>query len=171
MRAEKKYLVEEVANHLSKSDYVFLANYDRITVDEVTELRDRLSEEEAEFHVVKNSVLKVAAKERGLPEIADFLIGPTAIVVGGQNPSGVAKVVQKFFTEKERPVVKVGILGDQTIDTATFKALAALPSLEALQAQLLSLLSQPAQSLVRVINAVPSGVVNVLQAKVREAEG
>ena len=67
-------------------------------------------------------------------------------------------------------MVKVGILGDQTIDSATFKELAELPTLEALQAQLLSLLSQPAQSLVRVIDAVPSGFVNVLQAKVREAE-
>ena len=171
MRTEKKYLVEEVSNHLSKSDYVFLANYDRITVEDVTELRDRLSEEDAEFHVVKNSVLKVAAKDRGMPEIDDFLIGPTAIVVGGQNPSGVAKVVQKFFKEKERPVVKVGILGDQTIDAATFRELAELPTLEALQAQLLSLLSQPAQGLVRVINAVPSGLVNVLQSKVRAAEG
>jgi len=171
MRTEKKYLVEEVSNHLSKSDYVFLANYDRITVEDVTELRDRLSEQEAEFHVVKNSVLKVAAKDRGMPDIDDFLIGPTAIVVGGQNPSGVAKIVQKFFEEKERPVVKVGILGDQAIDTAKFKELASLPSLEALQAQLLGLLSQPAQGLVRVINAVPSGLVNILQAKVRESEG
>ena len=106
-----------------------------------------------------------------MPDIDDFLIGPTAIVVGGQNPSGVAKIVQKFFEENERPVVKVGILGDQAIDTAKFKELAALPSLEALQAQLLGLLSQPAQGLVRVINAVPSGLVNVLQAKVRESEG
>ena len=171
MRTEKKYLVEEVSNHLSKSDYVFLANYDRITVGEVTELRDRLSEEQAEFHVVKNSVLKVAAKDRGLPDIDDFLIGPTAIVVGGQNPSGVAKIVQNFFKEKERPVVKVGLLGDRAIDAAKFKELAELPSLEALQAQLLGLFSQPAQSFVRLINAVPSGLVNVLQAKVRESEG
>jgi large subunit ribosomal protein L10 len=170
MRTEKKYLVEEVSNHLSKSDYVFLANYDRITVEDVTELRDRLSEEDAEFHVVKNSVLKVAAKNRGMPDIDEFLVGPTAIVVGGQNPSGAAKVVHTFFKEKERPVVKVGVLGDQTIDPATFRELADLPTIEALQAQLLGLLSQPAQSLVRVINAAPSGFVNVLQAKVREAE-
>lgn len=171
MRAEKQYLVDEVSNHLSKSDYVFLANYDRITVEEVSELRDQLSEEDAEFHVVKNSVLKVAAKSRGLPEFDDHLIGPTAIVVGGQNPSGVAKVVKKFFDKNERPVVKVGILGDRAIDAEMVNELAKLPSLEVLQAQLLGLFSQPAQSMVRILNAVPSGVVNVLEAKVREGEG
>jgi large subunit ribosomal protein L10 len=171
MRAEKQYLVDEVSNHLSKSDYVFLANYDRITVEEVTDLRDQLKEQEAEFHVVKNSVLKVVAKSRGLPDLDEHLIGPTAIVVGGQNPSGVAKVVEKFFEKNERPVVKVGVLGDQAIDADKVKELAKLPSLEALQAQLLGLFSQPAQSLVRVINAVPAAMVNVLDAKAREAEG
>jgi large subunit ribosomal protein L10 len=169
MRAAKKYLVEEVTNHLSKSDYVFLANYDRITVGEVSDLRDRLSAEKAEFHVVKNSVLKVAAKSRGLPDLDSYLTGPTAIVVGGQNPSGVAKIVQKFFDEKNRPLVKVGILGDRAIDAGKVKELAELPSIEVLQAQLLGLFSQPAQSLVRILNAVPAGVVNVLQAKVRQA--
>jgi len=171
MRAAKKYLVEEVTNHLSKSDYVFLANYDRITVGEVSDLRDRLSAEKAEFHVVKNSILKAAAKSRGLPDLDSYLNGPTAIVVGGQNPSGVAKIVQKFFDEKTRPVVKVGILGDRAIDAGKVKELAELPSLEVLQAQLLGLFTQPAQSLVRILNAIPSSVVNVLQAKVRQAEG
>jgi len=171
MRAEKQYLVDEVSNHLSKSDYVFLANFDRVTVEEVTELRDLLAAEEAEFHVVENSVLIVVAKSRNLPDLEEYLIGPTAIVVGGKNPSGVAKIVKKFFDKNERPVVKVGILGDQAIDADKVKELAELPSLEALQAQLLGLFSQPAQSLVRVINAVPASVVNVLQAKVREAEG
>ena len=33
MRPEKEYLVEEVNTHLDKSDYVYLANYERITVE------------------------------------------------------------------------------------------------------------------------------------------
>jgi ribosomal protein L10 len=36
-----------------------------------------------------------------------------------------------------------------------------------LRAQLLGLLTQPATGFVRVINAVPQGFVNVLQAKAR----
>ena len=56
MRPEKQYLVEEVNNHLNKSDYVYLTNYERITVEEIAELRAQLSEHEAEFHVIKNSI-------------------------------------------------------------------------------------------------------------------
>ena len=60
MRPEKEYLVEEVNTHLDKSDYVYLANYERITVEEIAELRASLSEHDAEFHVIKNSIFGVA---------------------------------------------------------------------------------------------------------------
>jgi large subunit ribosomal protein L10 len=145
MRAEKKYLIEEVAGHLKKSDYVILANYDRMTVADVAELRRRLEPHNAEFHVVKNSSLHVAAQALSLPDFDRALVGPTAIIVGGKNSPGVAKVLRDFIRE--------------------------MPSLDTLRAQLLGLLQQPATLFVRVVNAVPQGMVNVLQAKVRAAEG
>ncbi|MGB0333973.1 MAG: 50S ribosomal protein L10 [Opitutales bacterium] len=171
MRPEKQYLVEEVNNHLAKSDYVYLANYERITVEETAELREQLAEHNAEFHVVKNSIFGVAANAKEMPDVGEYLSGPTAIIVGGDNPSGVAKVLGKFFKAKEKVDLKVGILNDKTLDKAQIEALAKLPGLESLRAQLLGLLSQPGTGLVRVLNAVPQNVVNVLQAKVRAENG
>jgi len=170
MRPEKKYLVEEVSAHLDKSDYVYLANYERITVDETAELRASLAEHDAEFHVVKNTIFGIAAGEKEYPDVSDHLSGPTAIIVGGNNPSGVAKVLGKFFKDKEKVDLKVGIFNDKTLSKEQIEALAKLPGLESLRAQLLGLLMQPGTSLVRVLNAVPQNVVNVLQARVR-AEG
>lgn len=171
MRPEKQYLVEEVNNHLNKSDYVYLANYDRITVDETAELRASLAEHNAEFHVVKNSILGVAAEAREFPDLSEHLNGPTAIIVGGDNPSGVAKVIGEFFKKKEKVDLKAGVLNDKALDKAQIEALAKLPGLESLRAQLLGLLNQPGTGLVRVLNAVPQSVVNVLQAKVRAENG
>ncbi|MBK1876734.1 50S ribosomal protein L10 [Pelagicoccus mobilis] len=170
MRPEKKFLVDEVNTHLDKSDYLFLADYERSTVIDIAELRAELTKEEAEFHVVKNNILKVAARDRGYPEIDEHLTGQNAIVIGGNNPSGVAKVLTKFFDKKEKMDVKVGILASQRLEKDEVVALSKLPGLDALRAQLLGLLSKPAQSLVFVINAVPQNVLNVLQAKV-DAEG
>lgn len=171
MRPEKQYLVEEVNNHLNKSDYVYLANYDRITVEETAELRSALAQHNAEFHVVKNSILGVAANARALPDMSAHLSGPTAIIVGGEDPSGVAKVLGEFFKKKEKVDLKVGVLNDKVLEKAQIEVLAKLPGLEALRAQLLGLLNQPGTSLVRVLNAVPQSVVNVLQAKVRAENG
>jgi large subunit ribosomal protein L10 len=171
MRAEKKYLIEEVAGHLKKSDYVILANYDRMTVADVAELRRRLEPHNAEFHVVKNSSLHVAAQALSLPDFDRALVGPTAIIVGGKNSPGVAKVLRDFIREKQKIVIKAGVLSQKLISPQDVEKLAEMPSLDTLRAQLLGLLQQPATLFVRVVNAVPQGMVNVLQAKVRAAEG
>ncbi len=171
MRPEKQYLVEEVNTHLEKSDYVYLTNYERITVEEIAELRAQLSEHDAEFHVIKNSIFGVAAAAKDLPDLGEHLSGQTAIVVGGDNPSGVAKLIGEFFKKKQKVEMKAGILNERALTKEEIEALAKLPGLESLRAQLLGLLTQPATGFVRVVNAVPQGLVNVLQAKVRAENG
>lgn len=171
MRAEKKYLIDEVTGHLKKSDYVILTNYNRMTVADVAKLRSKLAPHAAEFHVVKNSSLRVAAKALSLPDFESVLTGPTAIIVGGKNSPGVAKVIKDFFKESQKVEVKAGVLGSKLITAKDVEKLADMPSLESLRAQFLGLISKPSTMLVRVLNAVPQGMVNVLQAKVRAAEG
>jgi len=153
MRAEKQYLIAEVETHLKKSDYVILANFSKVTVADVADLRSKLAAEKAEFHVVKNSSLRVAAKALGLPDIEASLTGPTAVVVGGKNPAGVAKVLKKFFTDKQKLEIKVGVIEKKTITASDLSIMADLPSLDVLRAQLLGLFSQNAAAFVRVLDA------------------
>jgi len=154
MRAEKKYLIDEVTGHLKKSDYVILTNFTKLTVADTAELRKRLSPEKAEFHVVKNSSFRVAAKAFGLPDVdSKTLIGQTAVVVGGKNPAGVAKVLKKFIQDKQKLEVKVGVLDKKIMTAADLAKLADLPSFEALRSQLLGLLVQTAGAFVRVLDA------------------
>lgn len=171
MRAEKQYLISEVETHLKKSDYVILANFTGVSVADTAELRKRLAVEKAEFHVVKNSSLRVAAKALGLPEFESSLTGPTAVVVGGKNSPAVAKILKQYFKDKQKLAVKSGVLSKKLLTAKDIDTLADMPSMEALRSQLLGLLSQPATMVVRVLNAAPSSFVNVLQAKVRAAEG
>lgn len=169
MRPEKKYLVEEVSSHLAKSDYVFLADFNRVTVAETATLRASLAQHEAEFHVIKNSILNVAVKSRELPDVSPWLQGQTAIVTGGSNPADVAKVLVKFYKDKEKIEVKVGILGDKLMTGSEVEQLSKLPDLPTLRAQFLGLLSAPASQMVRVLIASPQGLLNVLKAKADQA--
>jgi large subunit ribosomal protein L10 len=153
MRAEKKYLISEVEGHLQKSDYVILANFTKVTVADTAELRKRLDAEKAEFHVVKNSSFRVAAKAFGLPEVDGVLTGPTAIIVGGKNPAGVAKILKKFFEEKQKLEVKVGVLDKKVVSAKDLNAIADLPPFDALRAQFLSLLTSNAGAFVRLLDA------------------
>jgi len=153
MRAEKNYLIAEVETHLKKSDYVILTNFTKVTVADVAELRKRLDVEKAEFHVVKNSSLRVAAKALGLPEFEGSLTGPTAVVVGGKNSAGVAKILKKFFEDKQKLEVKVGVMEKKIVSAADLARIADLPSFEALRSQLLGLFTQNAAAFVRVLDA------------------
>ncbi len=153
MRAEKKYLIDEVTGHLKKSEYVIVANYDKMSVEDVAKLRAKLAPEKAEFHVVKNSSFRVAAKAFGLPDMESSLKGPTAIVVGGKNPYGVAKIVKKYFTDVQKLEVKTGVIDKKAFTAKEMSQLAELPSFEALRSQLLGLLTQNAAAFVRVLDA------------------
>ncbi len=153
MRAEKQYLISEVDTHLKKSDYVILTNFAKVTVADTADLRKKLAAEKAEFHVVKNSSLKVAAKALGLPEFDASLSGPTAIVVGGKNAAGVAKILKKFFEEKQKLEIKVGVLEKKIVSADDLKKIADLPPFEALRAQFLGLLTSNAAAFVRVLDA------------------
>lgn len=153
MRVEKQYLITEVETHLKKSDYVILANFSKVTVADVAELRSRLAAEKAEFHVVKNSSLRVAAKALGLPDFEGSLTGPTAVVVGGKNPAGVAKILKKFFQDKQKLEIKVGVLEKKVISASDLSQIADLPPFDALRAQFLGLLMENAAAFVRLLDA------------------
>lgn len=153
MRAEKQYLISEVDAHLKKSDYVILTNFSKVTVADTAELRKRLAAEKAEFHVVKNSSLRVAAQALGLPEFESALIGPTAVIVGGKNSAGVAKILKKFFDEKQKLEIKVGVMEKKIVSAEDLKKIAELPSFDALRSQFLGLLTSNAAAFVRVLDA------------------
>lgn len=165
MRPEKTYLVKEAADYLSKSDYFFLTDYKGINSEDTSTLRNKLSDRGAEFHVVKNSSLSLAAKEKNLPDLSEHLTGHTAIVVGGGDPSGVAKTLVDYNKDSKKVSLKAGALGDSLLTSEQVKQLAKLPNLETLQSQLLSLLNTPATQIVTVFSGPARSMATVLQAK------
>lgn len=153
MRAEKQFLVDEVAAQLASSNYLLLANFTGVTVENATAVRNQLREHGAEYHVVKNSILNIAAKQARLPDISAQLGGHTALVTGGKNPAGVAKVLVAYFKDFSKLEVKGGVLDAKILSKAEVEFLSKLPSLDGIRAQILSLLSTPAAQLVRLLDA------------------
>lgn len=88
-----------------------------------------------------------------MPEVDNVLSGPTAIIVGGQNPAGVAKVLKKFFDEKQKLEVKVGVLDKKVYSAKDLAIIADLPPFSALRSQFLGLLTSNAAAFVRVLDA------------------
>ena len=151
MRPEKKYLVEEARNRLSASDFLFLVNFTGVTVSDVAAFRAALAAVGAQYHVIKNSILEIAAKELNLPDISSALAGPTGVISGGSDAAAVAKAVSEFFKTRENSEIKLGIFDEKVISKEEVIHLGSLPSLPEMRAKLLSLINTPASQLVRVV--------------------
>jgi large subunit ribosomal protein L10 len=164
MRAEKADIVADLQGRLNESPFLFVTDFTGLRVDEFTELRNRLATAGARCHVVKNTFLRRAAKEAGLPEIGG-LKGQTAIIVGDREVAVAAKALKNFVAEFKRPAVKSGVIDRAVVTTAQIEAIAELPSREVLLSQLLGVLNAPATKLVRVLKEPASALARVLQAK------
>jgi len=167
MKAEKQIIIAELLERINASPFMLVTDYSGMKVPQFEELRNRLRTTGSSYSVAKNSFVKRAiGAESSLPDsIADSLSGQTAIVTGESDVCAAAKVLKNFRKEFAKPEIRAGILDGEVLDTAQIEALADLPPMEVLQAQLLGLLLTPAQQLVRTLNEPASALARVLQAK------
>src|ERR1700716_66659 len=166
MRPEKASIVSDLAEKLNRSPFLLVTDYQHMKVDQFGELRNRLAPAGAEVRVVKNSFLKRAMADSGMPDVGDKLTGQTAIVMGQNDVAPVAKILKLFAAEFKIATLKIGVVDKAVLSTADVEALAELPSREILLSQLLGLLLAPATRLVRVLNEPASAFARLLSAKV-----
>ncbi len=171
MRPEKAHIVSDLSEKLTRSPFMLVTDYQRMKVDQFGELRNRLFPVGAEVRVVKNSFLKRAMADSGLPDVSDQLIGQTAVVTGETDVAPVAKILKTFAAEFKIATLRVGLVDRAVLSTADVEALAELPSREILLSQLLGLLLLPATSLVRVLNEPASAFARLLKTKAEQGGG
>ena len=173
MRPEKQLIIEGFRQQLAASPFVLLTDYTGLTVGQFAELRKRLRAVHAECHVVKNTMLQRAVEAAGLAKLNGQLTGMTALVVGTDKSdvSAAAKVLKQFAKEFDKPKFKLAVLGQQLLSAQEVAALAALPSLNELRAQLIGLLQTPATRIAVVLGAPASQVARVLKAHADKEQG
>jgi large subunit ribosomal protein L10 len=164
MRPEKEAMVGEIHQRLQTSRAVFVAEYVGLKSCEMEELRSLLKPMDSDCMVVKNRLLSRAISQAKLPGIDEHLKGSTAVIFGRGDDAALAKRVQEFSKEHNPLKIKVGILEKILLSREDFVQLASLPSREVLLAQVVGTLMAPITSFVRVLNALPQGLVVALNA-------
>lgn len=165
MATESKIqVVEEFAAKLATAKAAFIADYRGLTVDEVNELRGKLRDAGVEYRVVKNTLLKLAAKDTPFECLSEFLQGPTAIAIAQDDPVAPAKVLSDYAKDSKVFELKSAVLEGKVLSEADIKALADLPSREVLLAKMLGSINAPVSNFVGVLAAVPRSLVQVLSA-------
>jgi large subunit ribosomal protein L10 len=166
MRAEKQYLTREYVARLNASPFAIIVDYQGLTVAQFTELRRRLGGVSAEIHVVKNSILCLAAKEAGLPDLTGLLTGQLSVVTGQRDVSATAKVLKTFGAELGKPQMRLGFMGSQRLDADQLLVLADLPPLDELRGQIMAVIQTPASQVARILITPAEQLARILKARV-----
>ncbi|MDO5296363.1 MAG: 50S ribosomal protein L10 [bacterium] len=159
-RGRREASLAAVRERLDKAQIMVITDYrgegKGLTVKAVSELRGKLREQNSEYLVAKNTLIRKALHEKGVEDADKYLEGPTGVAFGYGDPVSAPKVVLEFAkTQKpdNLPIAKAAVMDGRLVELEELKYLATLPNLDGLRQQLLGLMNAPAQQLVTVLDA------------------
>ncbi|HET9327913.1 MAG TPA: 50S ribosomal protein L10 [Candidatus Eisenbacteria bacterium] len=164
--AEKQRIIEDTSARLEGVRGVFLADFSGMTVEKISLLRKQCREQQIQFHVVKNTLLKRALNAQGISALDEHLNGPTGVVFSPVNELAPAKILVDFAKAHERPRVKAAFVDGRLFDQKSVGVLATLPSREVLLSQVLSTFIAPMTQFLAAIEAtlrLPATMADVLE--------
>lgn len=164
--------VTELQEKLERCSIVVTTNYTGIGVNDMTDLRRRMREAGVEFVVVKNTLMYLAADAAQQPQVKDIIQGPTAIALGYDEPTDVAKAVSEYIRTARSPLLIQGAVlgGGGALGGSEVERLATLPARPQLIATLLGQMQAPIQRFASVLNSPLQNLGGLLQARLQQLE-
>jgi large subunit ribosomal protein L10 len=169
-RTEKEEVIGELHAKMAKVKTAIVAEPRGLNVATVTELRRKLREAKVDYRIVKNTLAARAAKGTPVEPLAEKFVGPTALVMSYDDVVAPAKLLVDFMKDRENFAIRTAIVEGRVIDAKGVQALAKMPGLNELRAQLLGMITQPAAKLARVIAAPGQQLARVLGARREQLE-
>ena len=151
---QKQQLVADLTEKFKTAAAGVFVDYCGLTVEEDTQLRNKLREAGVEYTVVKNTLTKRAANEAGFTEFDEILNGPTALALSFDDVVAPAKVIAEFAKGKDVFEIKAGFMDGKAMSLEEVNALSSIPSKDTLYAMLAGGLNATIAGLARAIDAV-----------------
>lgn len=166
-REKKEELVARYGELLARTDGFILAEFKGMSVAQTNQLRNALAPAGGTYSVAKNTLFRIALQENGWVVPTELLKNSTGVVFGNGNLPGVAKVVQSYLKEGTNAdifIIKGGVVERSVFSGKELDAIANLPTMDEIRAQLIGTIVAPASQLAGLLAAATSQLVNVLQA-------
>lgn len=162
-RRQKEETVEALEEKFKRAQSVVLADFQGLSVADMNLLRSMARETGVEFRVVKNSLVLLATRRAGIEGLEAFLVGPTGVAFGYEDPVTPAKVISRFGRETRKELAfKGGYLEGRVLGAEEVKSLAALPTRTELLGQLAGTVQGPIAAFHRVLAGNLRGLVVAL---------
>jgi large subunit ribosomal protein L10 len=169
-RTEKEEVIGELHAKMAKARAAIVAEPKGLDVETVTALRKKLRDNKVEYRVVKNTLAKRAAKGTSVEVVSDRFVGPTAIVMSYDDVVAPAKLLAEFMKDRENFTIRAAVVEGKLVDAKGVAALAKLPGLNELRAQILGMITQPATKIARIVGTPAQQLARVLGARKEQLE-
>ncbi len=170
-KPEKVQQLEQLKAELQEAGNFFLIEFSGVPAPEFNRLRAQIREAGGRLKVTKNTFLVKAFKALEIEGLDQALVGPTAVVLCGEDPVAPAKAVLDFADEVGGVRLKAAYVEGQAYDAAGAESIAKLPSKMELQAQALAAINGPLAEFVGILSNVINELVWLIDAKVKEDGG
>jgi large subunit ribosomal protein L10 len=172
-RAQRQANIDIIREKFDKMVSAVFVDFNGMTVDAVTRLRDEFRKNGVEYKVLKNTLVKHAIKGRPFADrLGSVLRGMTGVAWSYEDPSAAAKVIKTFARENQKLQVKAGLIENQVLDAAAVAdQLATMPGKNELRSMLLATFQAPMQNFVALLNAPSQNLVYLLDARRRQQGG
>ena len=168
-RERKEEALATYSEWMKKSQAVILVEYTGAKMKTLDGIRAKIRESGGEFHIVKNTLARRVFAEHGMNFSKDYLVKSTAVSFAFTDPASTAKALTEATKGNEFVKVKGGFMSGQALNPAQVKALADMPPLPVVRAQLLGVLQAPAGKLVRTLAEPARGLAAVIKAFAEKA--
>ncbi|MHB8580030.1 MAG: 50S ribosomal protein L10 [Ignavibacteriaceae bacterium] len=160
---EKSEIVSDVKEMIEKSTAVYVTDFKGINVADISAIRNDFRKEGVNYKVIKNTLFIRAIKETGkYTQLEDHLVGMAGYAFTSKNPVAPAKIIKKYYDEKQKLALKACYIEDQFYNGSQLDELAKLQTKEEIIAGILGSISSPASGIVGAINAVMRDLVSVI---------
>jgi len=163
-RPEKVEAVQGISEIFEKASGVFIADYQGLNVEQISDLRKKCRDDQVGFLVVKNTLARIAAKNTGWEEMEPHLKGPSAIAFSYEDPSAPARVITQFAKEADKPTIRMSLFEGSFYGPEKVAAIAALPTRTELIAKVVGSFNSPIQGLVGSLHGLLRNLVGTLDA-------
>lgn len=177
-RRQKIEDLEKISGAMDGCQFAVCVDYHGLSVPQINELRQQLTDAGAEATVIKNTLARLAASQvmgdspaEDLEKFVNLFEGPSMLIIGKEAAVEPAKVIAKFAKENESLGVKGGWFSNSFLDEKGVAAVSKMPSREEVLGQLLNLLNAPATELVRLLNTPAQQTVQILSSHRDNLEG
>ena len=166
----KTEAIAALEGYIRDADAIYLTDFTGLSVENITQLRNKLHEQQIRYLVVKNTLTKIALHNCGITDLDQYLNGPIGLAFGKKDPSKAAKILFEFAKTLQKPEIKSCLFEGKAFGPDKIAALKDLPSRDEVLSMLLGQIQAPLANFVFVLNEIVRSFLGVLDAVIQQKQ-